>query len=182
MRGSVTSSFAIQEALSKPQGQEWFEVHLYVSACTSSENSCWTLSFCGKSTSLSVVSFLAGSPSLPDPEKCDCDPQVCHTTTHCRELQGEWLQVTLPLQSKQGSFLSLLKSFSDKSTGLFLSARLPILSAKWSLKWKLQLQKRGWQRCWKQCPDNTIGHLYIVCYSAESGWIGLQGLLGAQVQ
>jgi len=34
-------------------------------------------------------SLPAGSPSLPHPEKRDCDPQVRHTTAHCGELQGQ---------------------------------------------------------------------------------------------
>ncbi|XP_064886019.1 aldo-keto reductase family 1 member B7-like isoform X3 [Columba livia] len=43
-----------------------------------------------------------GSPSLPDPNKCDCNSQVCHTTAYIGELQGPKLtRSTLSMQNTE---------------------------------------------------------------------------------
>lgn len=107
----TTSLFARQGALPRLYDRNDLK-HCCIKVAAHMANHCWAHS--ASVVTPPVFSLIwwsppAGSPSLPDPEKCDCDPQVCHTTAHCGKLQGGWLQVTWHhcfLQSKQGSFPS----------------------------------------------------------------------------
>ena len=91
---TTTSLFVLQEVLPRPQGQEWFEMQLCRSGCSLGKNAFGTGCATSRAGEMIQWSVLASSPSVPDPEKCDCDSQVCHTIAHCGELQGEWLWVT----------------------------------------------------------------------------------------
>lgn len=133
---------------------------------------------------------LAGSHPVPHPEKCGCDPQICHTAAHCGELPGESLGVSLSawhvqdwlgfsLHSKQWSFLTLPRCSSDKRTGLFLHVfTYSLLRA----EFKITVGEQEWPKLWETLyPDNLSSHIVILpvlCHVNES----FDSLFGAWVQ